>query len=44
MDIPDPNEPMKTPITNSRAIINGLNKSGLIMDRFCPTNDLLTDW
>ena len=34
IEIPDPIEPIKIPITNKRAIISGLNNSGEIIERF----------
>ena len=34
IEIPDPIEPIKIPITNNRIIISGLNISGEIIERF----------
>lgn len=34
IEIPDPIEPIKIPITNNKAIISGLNTSGEIIERF----------
>ena len=34
IEIPDPSEPIKIPITNNKEIISGLNTSGEIIERF----------
>ena len=34
IEIPDPIEPIKIPMTNNKAIISGLNTSGEIIERF----------